>query len=369
VKPLRVKPLRVNQVLLLAFGCALALVACELALRAIGYEGDHERVRSVFDSRYGTVPRDSWIWDFTIDPARHRAVDLRGELIPLEKPEGETRVLFVGDSATEGALVGLQNSFPRQFAARLPATERVRAINAGVWGMTTIDEYHLLRDKLLPLQPDVVVIGLFMANDINFNLGHQERRARVSGLAEQLRSHSALVHFASLRWLALGARARRPAPEWAPLPLRLVDQRGLHMLSYPEGELATYLVPASPEVDHAFEVLERVLGDFVQLGREHSFAVKVMLVPSPSRVLSRLAVLHYPNLLSELRERGLAIDPAAIDVDEPTRRVLAVCARLSLTCMDPTARLQHLGAKAFFPTDEHPTVAGHRELASELLAH
>lgn len=358
--------------LALAFGCVLSLLICELALRVIGYSGDHERERSVFDPRYGTVPRDSWIWSFDIDPAKHHAVDLRGQLIPLAKPAGENRVLFVGDSATEGALVGLDNSFPNQFAARLKRLETadsqsVRVINAGVWGMTTIDEYHLLKDKLLPLKPNVVVIGLFMANDINFNLGHRERQLRRSTAFEVLRNHSALVHFVSLRLLALGAQ--RTAAEWVPLPATLKDRRGLHLLSYPEGELATYLVPPSAEIDHAYEVLEQVLRDFLQLGRERGFGVKVLLVPSPSRVSSRLAILHYPSLLAELRAQAVSIEPSEIDVDEPTRRVLAVCASLKLTCLDPTKRLAHLGARAFFPTDEHPTIEGHRELAAELLAH
>jgi len=180
----------VKKLLALSFGCALALLICELALRVIGYAGDHERERSVFDPRYGTVPRDSWIWSFEIDSARHRAVDLRGQFIPLAKAAGERRVLFVGDSATEGRWSDWEHSFPQQFAARLTAAEpkrQIRVINAGVWGMTTIDEYHLLKDKLLPLAPDVVVIGLFMANDINFNLGHLERRLRTSSAFESLR--------------------------------------------------------------------------------------------------------------------------------------------------------------------------------------
>ncbi len=360
-----------KQLVALTFGCALSLIVCEVGLRVIGYAGDHERTRSVFDPRYGNVPRDSWIWSFDIDPAKHRAVDLRGELIPLAKPAGETRVLFVGDSATAGGLVGLENSFPQQFAARLGAShpeQNVRVINAGVWGMTTIDEYHLLKDKLLPLAPDVVVIGLFMANDINFNLGHQERAVRATSAFESLRHHSALVHFVSLRLVALGARSQRTAAKWVPLPALVRDQRGLHLLSYPEGELATYVVPASREIDHAYQVLEQVFADFVALGRERGFTVKVLLVPSPSRVLARLAVLHYPDLLAELKDRGVVIDPGAIDVDEPTRRVLAICASQKIQCMDPTPRLQRLGARSFFPTDEHPTVEAHRELAAELLA-
>jgi hypothetical protein len=359
----------VKKLLALTIGSVLALLICELALRVIGYAGDSERQRSVFDPRYGTVARDSWIWDFAIDPKRHKAVDLGGDPIPLDKAAGETRVLFLGDSATEGALVGRDKSYPAQFAQKLTAAQHVRVINAGVWGMTTIDEYHLLHDKLLPLRPDQVVIGLFMANDLNFNLGHQERRALATSTFDRLRSQCALLHFLSLRWLALGSRSARPAPSWAPLPLRVVDRRGLHLLNYPEGELATYLVPASPEIDHAFEVLERVLADFVQLGREHGFSVRVLLIPSPSHVLSRLAILHYPNLLSELAARGVAIDSTSIDVDAPTRRVLAICARAKLLCMDPTPRMQRLGVRAFWQGDEHPSVQGHEALARELPAH
>ena len=364
-----------KRIALLLFGCALALGLPELGLRVIGYAGDAERGRRVFDPRYGAVPRDSWIWSFRIDPRVHRAVDLRGQLIPLAKPEAETRVLFLGDSATEGAFVETQENFPNVFqrllSQRDPA-QRVRAINAGVWGMTTIDEYHLLQDKLLPLRPDVVVIGLFMANDLNMNLGHRARAPHTASLAGYLREHSALAHFVALRLVALGARRPGLAADGGggallPEAFSLVDARGLSMLSYPAGELATYIVPASALIDRAFDTLQRVLSDFQALGRRANFRLHVLLIPSPSRVLGRLAILHYPNLLRELATDGIRVDPRSIDVDEPTRRVLAICARLDLPCSDPTRRLQRLGRRAFFPSDEHPSALGHRALAEELL--
>jgi hypothetical protein len=354
---------------LLLFGCCLAVGLAELALRIFGYAGDAERAHRVFDPRYGAVARDSWIWQFQIDRRVHRAVDLRGQWIPLPKPPGETRVLFVGDSATEGAFVTPAQSFPLVFKALLDerAENRVRVINAGVWGMTTIDEYHLLQDKLLPLEPDVVVIGLFMANDINTNLAHRERAARAS-FGAALRSHSALAHFIWLRALAFSARGGVP-DALVPVEFSLVDSYGLHMLSYPAGELATYTVPASALMEHAFDVLERVLSDFKLLGQRHGFSVRVLLIPSPSRVLGKLAILHYPNLLAELRAAGVSIEPSQIDVDAPTKRVLAICEALHMTCIDPSARLQRLGGRAFFPHDEHPSALGQRALAEELLAH
>jgi hypothetical protein len=357
--------------LLLVFGCSCGLLMGEAALRVFGYAGASERDRRVFEPRYGAVPKDSWIWDFQIDPSRHQAVDLRGQFIPLAKPSDETRVLFLGDSATEGAFVESAQAFPALFGRALGTD--VRAINAGVWGMTTIDEYHLLADKLLPLRPDAVVLGLFMANDINTNLGHRELTRGGRAWFDWLRAHSALVHFLFLRLLTLSPRRPQPsaagASAWLPVELSLVDERGLHLLSYPEGELATYVVPESALVGHAYEVLARVLRDFQALARRQHFALRVLLIPSPSRVLSRLAVLHYPTLLAELRARGVTIAPGDIDVDAATRRVLGICKRLDLACVDPTPELQRLGARAFFPRDEHPTVAGHRALAQALLAH
>lgn len=356
--------------LLFGLGCALGLA--EGVLRITGYAGAAERQQRVFDARYGEVPRDSWIWSFHIDRARYAAVELRGQRYALPKPAGETRVLFVGDSATEGAFVDEGQNYPRQFEtlARARSPERnIRAMNAGVWGMTTIDEYHLLSDKLLPLEPDVVVVGLFMANDINMNLGHRERTRALDSWLDACANRSALVHFLRLRWLALAPQltAAKPA-RFAPAPLRVVDERGLHMLSYPEGELAGYVMPQSKLVDHAYDVLASVLGQFRELGRAHGFALRVLLVPSPSRVLGKLAVLHYPNLLAELAARGVNIAPDELDVDRPTRRVLDVCASLGIACVDPTLQLQHLGARAFFPHDEHPTAAAHRVLAEALLA-
>jgi hypothetical protein len=351
------------KLLLLGFGCVCACALAECSLRVFGYSGAQERLERVFDARYGEVPRDSWIWSFAIDPARHRAVELRGATFALPKPAGETRVLFLGDSATQGAFVADDQNFPKQFE-RL-AAERgrpLRAINAGVWGMTTIDEYHLLADKLLPLQPDRVVIGLFLANDLNMNLGHRERVRAHGASLRALSNHSALVHFIRLRWLALASQSE----VLQPLELSLTDARGLRMLSYPEGELATYLRD-SPLMERAFDMLEGVLSAFQRLGRAHGFSVCVLLIPSPSRVLGRLAVLHYPQLLSDLEARSIRIAPGDIDVDLPTRRTLRVCASLALTCIDPTTRLARLGTRAFFPADEHPTALAHRALAEALL--
>ena len=351
-------------------GVVLALALAECGLRVIGYAGDGDRTARVYDRRYGAVPRDSWIWSFDIDPARHHAVELRGERVSVPKPKGERRVLFLGDSATEGAFVEETQNYPAVFRQLVNARRGgtpLSVLNAGVWGMTNIDAYHLLADKLLPLQPDIVVIGLFMANDINMNLAHPQLVAQHHSPWRKLTRRSAFAHFLHLKLMAADAGGRRAdRSPLAPVELTLVDERGLRMLSYPEGELATYLQPQSALVSRAYSVLEDVLRNFQRLGEVHHFSVRVLIIPSPSRVLGKLAILHYPRLLQDLASAGLQITNAKIDVDAPTRRVLALCERVAVTCVDPSTALARLGARAFFPEDEHPTAAAHRVLAEVL---
>jgi hypothetical protein len=247
-------------------------------------------------------------------------------------------------------------------------------INAGVWGMTTIDEYFLLKDKLLPLTPDVVVLGVFLPNDVNFNLGHPQRelRYRAPRLVDRLRRRSALAQFLFLQALAWNERLGVAPPDvlgrrLLPVELSLVDEHGLHMLSYPKGELALYVRQQSRLVDRAWTLFGDVLQRIQELARAHDFGLRVLLIPSPSSVTGRLNILHHPNLLQELRAQGIEIRRADLDFGLPLRRALALCRRLQLACVDPSARLRPLGLSAFFTGDEHPSRAGHRALAQALL--
>jgi hypothetical protein len=372
--PQRTRRLRpwLGRTSLLLVGLLVGALVSEIALRVRGYEGAHGRRQTVFDSSYGIVPPGNWVFRLDSDPTAQSQLRLRRQAVPLEKPPGETRMLFIGDSGTAGLFVEPNESYPQQFKELLDRDDpdnNIRVINAGVVGMTTVGEYYFLRDKLQFLNPDVVVLGLFMTNDINFNLGHQERRdARGASWVDALRQQSALGHFLQLRGLAANPRNQI----WQASPavgLPLIDSHGLHMLSNSAGEIATYMREPSELMERAFVVLRNVLQEVQDLGNETGFTFAVLLIPSRSAVVGSLDLPHNPRMLEELAKHDIHISESDLDFDLPTNRVRAICADLGIACIDPSNRMRRIGMHVFLPTDEHTTVLGHNALAQELLEH
>lgn len=340
----------------MAAGTLAALALAEGALRVVGYEGAHERLVVDFDSEYGVTPEDAWIATETLEPGRRFRMAEREHAVDRE--EGVRRFLFVGDSGTAGSGVEPSEAFPFAFERvdrSLRPDAPMEVINAGVAGLSTVGELNLFRDRLLVLRPDVVVIGLFMANDLQFNL------AQVRGYGRQvpgwLREHSALAHALYLRWMvSTRGTALSPTP---------FEEHGVAMNEYVEGEMASYIVPVGPTFRLAYDVLEHTLAQFQALAEEHCFELAVVLVPTLATIAGRL-LWKWPSW----EELELELRPGErFDVDRPTQEVLRVCEHLGLVCVDPTPRLRReLGTAAILENDDHPSAAAHQILAVELHA-
>jgi len=130
--------------------------------------------------------------------------------IPRDKPAGETRVLFVGDSCTFGYLVSLRDSFVEQTEARLRELvpgRSIECINAGVPGYTLFQGWRFLLSEGFGYQPDLVVLE-FGWNDGVLWGGEGDVALHARWLAAQ--PPAALAWSRLCRWLwGLG----RPAPD------------------------------------------------------------------------------------------------------------------------------------------------------------
>lgn len=220
----------------LGAGLLVMLALGEVALRAIDlghpYYSAPELYRPSDDPRVLFEPRPSFegfsegVWLTT------NSRGLRERELPLAKPPGTRRVVFLGDSVTFGAGVKDDEPFPRLLEGGVNGSDAgpVETVNTGVVGYNTIQELARLEQAGLPYQPDVVVLT-FVVNDLleTFSIfDHQyEPTGLLAGPKVWLRRNSHLYRFVQQMYWRLGQELRR-AREGPTEPLRKrerVDER------------------------------------------------------------------------------------------------------------------------------------------------
>lgn len=89
------------------------------------------------------------------------------------KAHGEFRILLLGDSFTFGWGLTIEKSIPRILEGLMNShdlTKRVTVINGGVPGYAPWQERLLMHDKFTLLEPDLVILQIFLQNDIDNTL-------------------------------------------------------------------------------------------------------------------------------------------------------------------------------------------------------
>jgi len=104
---------------------------------------------------------------------------LRDYEIPYEKPAGVQRLLFLGDSMTAGLQVPLEQTFVKILEANLQPAGDFETINAGTNAFGTDNELIFYRLEGVKYQADIVVLSMYLANDIYNN--HHDLETRISG--------------------------------------------------------------------------------------------------------------------------------------------------------------------------------------------
>ena len=314
-------------------GLLVMLALGEVALRAIDlghpYYSAPELYRSSDDPRVLFEPRPGFdgfsegVWLTT------NSRGLRERELPLAKPAGARRVIFLGDSVTFGAGVNDDEPFPRLLEAGVNGSGSgpIETVNTGVVGYNTVQELARLEQAGLPYRPDVVVLT-FVVNDLleTFSIfDHQyEPTGILAGPKVWLRRNSHLYRFVQQMYWRLGQELRR-AREGPTEPLRKrerVDER-----------LAT-------------------LGEIVRLTRANG---------------ARFLLVLYPDNLSDPVSPGPSGERLTVreELEQFAAREQVPMFDLSAALgdvRDPRARQYRLRE------DPHPSPEGHRVIAEALRA-
>jgi lysophospholipase L1-like esterase len=274
------------------------------------------------------------------------------------KPSGTFRILVLGDSFTAGIGVEGQEAFPKRVEEELTAGTsglRFEAINAGVPSYSTREEVLYLEQEGFQLQPDLVLLALFIGNDVVDNTrttwsrvvdgelvdGAPRRGVLPLAVRGLLSRHSHLYHllWPYQRWL-LGHGAED----------RLAAERAL----------AIYEPPDAAGIEPAWQATERWLERLGQVTRARQVQLGVILIPE----LLQLDPAAWHAAASRLNPDAEAYQP-----ERPNQHLAGILQRLGIPSLDLLGQLRAAlpGRRLYFQRDGHWTPEGHRVVASAIV--
>ncbi len=273
----------------------------------------------------------------------------------LQSKRSPLRVLCLGDSFTFGSFVNDDEAFPHKLGHLL--TDHLgfgpEVINAGFGGYSIRDQLEYYKEKGRSLQPDLVVLGVYVGNDFSDLQSAPFRQSlkgprlvdRIKRVASRYYTYQALVYLKMRLMLAMGS-LNRPSPT--------AEIEFIETARASDSDEESVPRPAAPEFvpTHFADVWP----EYVDLLSE--------LVHATSQDGSELLVVIFPHYVQ--------LDPARPAVIQ--ERFAELCSSLDVACLDllPAMRRKHaegifqLFSNPLHAADDHPTASGHELAAFEI---
>ncbi len=150
-RKIEVGNMNIKNLKLLIISVCISLVMVEIGLRCFTVFPIHSRSANIlYDDKLS----------YKMDPSSLEDIDSNGFRNPglLEKVD----IVVLGDSQTFGYNVSSENSWPQQLASIANRS----VYNFGVGGYGSL-QYHYLMDEAIELNPDHIILGLYLVNDLN----------------------------------------------------------------------------------------------------------------------------------------------------------------------------------------------------------
>lgn len=326
---------------------------------------------------------------------------LRGPECPYDKPEGEFRILVLGDSFVEGYFVSLEDLFIQRLEDALNARgdgRRYRVINGGTGGYSTDQELLFFQNEGRKYEPDLVLL-VVCCNDMWFTtrgsfIGARGRcfkpLFRLNGnqliltnvplpkftppraktrrnltLKQWLNKNSITYSFVRkelkrISWLNNAAIRMGLAQKEA--PAKTVDGKAkeVEITSVPPL-LTVFQDPSPPQIEKAWRITEALLQELKRQVEMAGARLMILYAPIKGRVQwgARAEAIK--------RKYGLK------DLDKPSRNLELICNKLSLPFTDPTGyfrqEIERCGEHLYYERDGHWNARGNEVVARILLEH
>lgn len=290
----------------------------------------------------------------------------RGSEFDLSK-NGRFRVLTIGDSFTLGIGVEDDESYPARMEKILTNDNHLKGIeivNAGFAAGFSPDTYYLyLKERGLKLQPDLILIGFFIGNDIDHGTAFWHKWVRTDGDGLPLKIENKGAKVDNGRWVLKKRRLRYRLP--------ILKNSHLFHLAIAAGKGFKRALTGSPAGssdswnEFIYKVVYEERTDFItkkdqtlframaRVAAKEGIPLAVIMIPAREQV--------YPDEFGLLNNREL-------DLEKPQRIFAEFFQRERIPYLDllPYLKARSKESEFYFRDDMHWNVKGH-ELASKLI--
>jgi hypothetical protein len=285
----------------------------------------------------------------------------RDEEVEIPKPDGVYRVLVSGDSFTAGANVLREEAYAQVLERLLKetASTEVDVVNSGVGGWSPFQYAQYLEHYGTEFEPDLIVVGLFVGNDIYIDRFSVEQ-TRTAVLGRRISRDAALDPWIKLKVVAYDnshiARAlMRVTPASANFARQDCDDLSDVFVAIQTGRMDTHL--ARPTAENVL-IASQVVGE---LARMQSIA---------DRISAKLVVVIFPdeNQLNPTLQTAIIPEQEIgnYDFDMPQTYLREQLAAAGIATLDllPAFRSDK---RCLYMNDTHWVPEGHAFVAEQIL--
>jgi len=274
------------------------------------------------------------------------------------KAPAERRILVLGDSLVLSVQVPFAQTFTERLEHRLNehrpegSNARYRVINAGVQGYGPVEELLFFRRLLTDLQPDVVLVSVFVGNDAEEALASELKLTPNRPVTEVLREEA----ITRLRRLV------RRSMVLQVLRLRVVTATDRFRTSAgpPEPPHQSYAANPAPRIARGIALTRDLFGQLAAEAEQAGARTGFILMPARFQIDDE----DYGRLRDIVAAAG-----GHLQRDAATDRFAAALTQLDRPMLDllPALRQSPPGPDLFFKENVHLTRRGH-EVVGDALA-
>jgi hypothetical protein len=327
---------------LIATNIAFTLVLAELVLNLYGAcRGNFLLIQDTLDA-YRLVPGKDYGRGLRGNSLGYPGKDFQPGKLP-----GTKRIAALGDSFAVGPAVPYAENYLFLLETALPGVE---IYNFGVSGTGPREYYAILRDDVRHYKPDLVLVSIFVGNDITETMAtprHLDPRrhalfllaTRTCRLAhERLRCENSAIP---------DSNAGERTPLLSEASFREVEAR----------RLAVCQKNPSPSMEKKWTIALKYLDRIIEECRKRKIPLAFVLIPDEFQA--------NPDVLASAMAKS-GLDPEQLNLELPQRRLSEFLAVRHVPCLDLLPAFQGK-TDTYEPRDTHWNVRGNR-LAATLIA-